>query len=394
MTRSAGKYAAFSLVVLCAVATARDGDVRVLLPYIVSANGESRTEYRSGVVRARSANERVAVPVNDRSIIEVSLPGPFVLDAPGDPRDGKVLSEAQYRRLRTLRDRFVSAAPSSERVFAAHRSTGGFSAATVTGIIFDFDGASLPGRLDLGLYVSFSDFRRTGGESRGDPILGPNGFDTVTYIKPLRIIAIEDEGSPTPRIRIRGNGGVPHDFEPMRLPRPGEVPEPRKQRFVLDFGSHPFFDSPRFPEVTDPQLLYRVYVARVEGSDAIVVRPDSLRALERAKAGELVAVNFYRVPVSLLRVAPSGVDGDQLLQQAGLDFLRDEGIARTLPGETGMDAFFRANRWHGGTVATLAGTNLADSMDSLRQSFDRESLRRMRGSSGRCGDAIGDLGAS
>lgn len=351
---------------------AADGDVPVMLPYEVpdeNNNGKKKTEYVHGKVRPTTAED-----FEGRAFDGLPKDVEYIVDAPRSAEHGTRVSKAEYDRLKQLNTQFVASA-SPTHLFTAHRSSGGFSPAQVGGVIFHADGpADQADRRPMGLFVNFSDFQRQGGDSQGDPILGRDGFETVNYQKPLAIDSVQESEGKITGVKINGGRTVGvYDFAPMALPKAGEFLPPKEQRFVLDFGKHPF---PNHPEVTDPQLFYRVYVARVEGSDAIIVRPDSLAALEKAKAGQRVQVAYYRVPLRLLRVAPTGKVGDALLQKAGSNFIRDMGLAnsQTLVGasEAGLDNFFRANKFSGGRVGTVVGLDLRGSLTSFSQNFDVE----------------------
>jgi hypothetical protein len=106
-------------------------------------------------------------------------------------------------------------------------------------------------------------------------------------------------------------------------------------------------------------------------------------------------VHYYRIPSRLLRVAPKGAEGDRLLQQAGLNFVRDEGIARERYGEAGMDAFFRANRAVGGTVDSIAGASMGDSILFLSRSLAAQARRERPALPGPdCRGWLDDLGGT
>lgn len=379
---------------------AADGDVAVYLPYKDPRN-PALTNYREAIVRP-AKGDRVQWPVNDQSLVERPLPpGSFVIDAPGDPRHLTLVTKAEYERLRALQQRFapsVGASVGQGPFYTAHRTTGGFSAAELEGFVLHAYGERDPeGIRSIDLYVRFQDFKRDGDGSKGDPIRGPEGFETKTYIKALRVAEVSGRGENL-RVRVETGDGT-YAFEPMPLPKPREVTDPRRQRFVLDFGRNPYFETDAGEKAgAERQLLYRVYVARIEGSDAIIIRPDSLANLERARAGASVPVRYYRVPLALLRVAPAGADGDALLNEAGSNFVRDQGLVASDGGE--MSRLFRANAFHGGEVELLAGTNLQDSLtdldlslESVRKAAAAEHARRLGLNPGdRCGDDLGGLG--
>jgi hypothetical protein len=369
-------------------AFAAEGDVPVFIPYRVpkigGKVGETEIRYHGGRVRKVKEGDVANTAVNELSLAERAVEGNYVIDAPGSKHHGRVVNDAEYARLSLLHDSFVkNATPNT--LFPAHRTTGGYSPAKVTGLVLWPSARAKDGIRPIDLYVAFADFRRSGG-AHGDPVMGAHGFETVEYSKPLGVESVVERPGQLPKVTIAVGGQEPttYEFEPMTLPKPDQFPEPKDQRFVLDFGKHPYPDHQELRRIADPQLFYRVYVARVEGSDAIIVRPDSLKALEQAQAGQRVKVNYYRVPLRLLRVAPTGKAGENLLREAGMNFVRDQGIVAEQPGEAGMDALFRANRFSGGRLDTIAGGSLLESMTSfghsldIEQAMEEERLRRQK----------------
>lgn len=242
------------------------------------------------------------------------------------------------------------------RALAVPRSTGGNSAANVQRPYLMIPHLGV-GRAatEVGVIAELLDYERLGGP-HGDPALGPRGrFETQRYVK--RVPFKNWEGG-IPRF-----GGGAHEFSFPANPDP----DPRQQRYLLDFGRHPF--------QADRQLLHPVYVDRFEGSDAVVINPLDLQLLEKARAGEKVKLAYWVVPKAVLRMAPEGEKGNHLLLAARRHFVEDQGevAERGLARET----LFRINRHAADTLEVIAGESLEESVVRLRTEVSRS-----RGSDG------------
>lgn len=364
-----------ALFILSPVVRAADGDVvPVLIPYTEN----DRVQYRAGLVRKLRDDDKVAPTTRDGEPVKDPPKGSYILLAAGDPNHNTLVTDAEYARLCQLRDRYAGKGPRPETValFTAHRTTGGYSAARVVGVVFHPGLA--PGKDGLrrqDLYVGFSDFVRVEGKAHGDPVKGERGFTTITYKKPLTVDSVKGTGAETRAVISRANGGN-YDFLPLSLPKPNQFPPPSEQRFILDFGRNPL----HVPSDADSsgQLVYRVYVARVEGNDAIVIRPDSLQDLQNARKGQKVTVSYYRVPLAMLRVAPEGKDGDALLKKIeghfNFDMHRIANMAMHGDDRPRMtpDDLFRANAFTGGRLETVAGVDARASLAGFSRVLDIE----------------------
>ncbi len=309
--------------------------------YYQDSNGDSEY-YSAKVEHVHSAD----VPVNGDSFVPFDL---YRLTFTG--KDGVVRTAfTADQLLHSYEDLAGYHAAHRSDLVRVERSTGGFSPGQMSYPYMRIGWSSrIRGRLaeEVGLKVKFGDFARTGGDSHEDPVANRRGeFEEGGYSKRATLEGWRD-GKPQLKY-IHGDYIFP-DLDEVNL---------KQQRFLIDFGKSPF-DSGK-------QLLYPVYVDRYEGDDAVIVAPHEMQKLEKSRVGEKVRLSYWVVPRSILRVAPSGDEGESLLTNARSRFIDDMGIVqeRKLPVAT----IIRANRPKVDQVIVVtAGNDLGESVLMLRR---------------------------
>lgn len=252
----------------------------------------------------------------------------------------------EYQRL----DAYLKNKPAE--VWQVERTTGGYSAGTQSGAVLSLERGRSGGIIarGCGTEMRFQDYYR-GLSSQGDPVLTLAGtFDPSWFSKFADVVEWKN-GEPK-FANVAGKFEYPHVGD-------GDL---RSQRYLLDFGKNPFDKS--------KQLLYSVYVDRFEGDDAIVIAPHELQKLEGARQGTKAKIKYWKVPKALLRVAPTGGEGDRLLRSARSQFIDDaaEAKKRSLP----IDFLIRANRYQADQeIEVDVGESMAHSVRNLNNTLSQ-----------------------
>lgn len=305
-------------------------------------NGAGETYWATADV---SQEKTVPIPVNGESAVGMNIYKLTFMGPDGRTRSAyttDALVEA-YEKIKSYQDNHPG------ELLRIPRTTGGFSPGKIETpylkVVYAQSGRT---RIvtDVGANVSFDDFARHGGSSKGTPSMSFTGeFVSSPYTKRL-LLSGWTNGTP----KLGGSDGK------YTFPDLSKV-DLKQQRFLLDFGKHPYDRN--------KQLLYPVYVDHYEGDDAVIIAPHEVQKLERAKKGEKVKVSYWVVPKSYLRVAPDTPAGDALLQKARLQFVEDERqvAERNAPIET----IIRANRHNPNTIVEVTvGNDLNESIISFR----------------------------